>query len=175
MASVVISYLKPKPNAPSPNAADLAAELQFDKRLAQASLAVDGLADALVALAPTSSQATYIGLSCLSSFTSGGNPSLHSLAAVCLYACGFGSEVGALFGGIAVLSAIAHILSPYIYALIYSSTVASFPKAIFVLAAALLSTAVLLLSGVSARTEDVVIHEEPFDDDERSNRDAVSD
>lgn len=93
------------------DAAHIAAELQFDKRLAQASLAVDGLADALVALTPASSQTLFIGLSCLSSFTSGGNPTLHSLGAVCLHACGYSSEVGALFGGMAVLSAIAHIIN----------------------------------------------------------------
>ncbi|KAG6909057.1 hypothetical protein DXG01_002210 [Tephrocybe rancida] len=165
---------EPKPNGPGPDAGHLAAELKFDKRLVQASLAVDGLADALVALSPTSSQATYIGLSCLSSFTSGGNPSLHSLAAVCLHACGFGSETGALFGGIAVLSAIAHIISPYIYALTYSSTVAFFPKAIFVLAAGILSTAVILLTGVSARKEDVIIREQSVQDDESSLSDATS-
>ncbi|KAH0585164.1 hypothetical protein H2248_008420 [Termitomyces sp. 'cryptogamus'] len=166
---IIISYFKPKTNSASPDSAHIAAELHFDKRLAQASLAVDGLADALVALTPASSQTLFTGLSCLSSFTSGGNPTLHSLAAVCLHACGFSSEVGALFGGLAVLSAIAHIINPYIYALTYSSTVAYFPKAIFVLATALLSSAVLLLTGVSSRTEDVVIRERPPEDDEYSS------
>ncbi|KAG6813398.1 hypothetical protein H0H92_011376 [Tricholoma furcatifolium] len=167
---IIISYFKPKSSGTTPDASHLAAELRFDQRLAQASLAVDGIADTLVALAPTSSQITYIGLSCLSSFTSGGNPSLHSLGAVCLHACGFGSEVGALFGGMAVLAAIAHIVSPYIYALTYGSTVAYFPKAIFVLAAGLLATVVFLLSGLSTRTEDVVAHvsSEPAEDDEIS-------
>jgi hypothetical protein len=89
----------------------MAAEMRFDKNLARCSLAVDGIADALVAITPTSSQPTYIALSCLSSFTSGGNPSLHSLGAVCLHACGRGSEMGALFGGIAVLSAVGHVIS----------------------------------------------------------------
>ncbi|KAG6862571.1 hypothetical protein C0995_000119 [Termitomyces sp. Mi166 len=166
---IVISYFKPKSSGTSPDAIHLAAELHFDKRLAQASLAVDGLADALVALTPASSQTLFIGLSCLSSFTSGGNPTLHSLGAICLHACGFSSEVGALFGGMAVLSAIAHIINPYIYALTYSSTVAYFPKAIFVLATALLSSAVLLLTGVSSRTEDVIIHERSSGDDEYSS------
>ncbi|KAG6895275.1 hypothetical protein C0992_002229 [Termitomyces sp. T32_za158] len=162
---VVISYFKPKPNGTNLDAAHIAAELQFDKRLAQASLAVDGLADALVALTPASSQTLFIGLSCLSSFTSGGNPTLHSLGAVCLHACGYSSEVGALFGGMAVLSAVAHIINPYIYALTYSSTVAYLPKTIFVLATALLSSAVLLLAGVSSRREDVVIRERLPEDD----------
>ncbi|KAF8071921.1 major facilitator superfamily domain-containing protein [Lyophyllum atratum] len=169
---IVISYLKPKTSVPG-TASDpvhIAAEMKFDKRLAQASLAIDGMADALVALVPTSSQVTYIGLSCLSSFTSGGNPALHSLGAVCLHACGYGSEVGALFGGIAVLSAIAHIFSPYIFAITYASTVAYFPKAIFVLAAGLLACAVLLLSGINTRPEDVVIREPSVADGEEEEQ-----
>ncbi|KAG5645934.1 hypothetical protein DXG03_004723 [Asterophora parasitica] len=157
---IVISYLKPKADSFATVQEHLAAEMQFDKRLAQASLGLDGTADALVALAPTSSQPTYIGLSVLSSFTSGGNPALHSLGAVCLHACGYGSEVGALFGGMAVLSAVAHIISPYIYAITYASTVAYFPKAIFVLASALLTTVVLLLSGIKSRPEEIIIREQ---------------
>ncbi|KAG5636159.1 hypothetical protein H0H81_008939 [Sphagnurus paluster] len=147
---------KPPPAGTSPSPENIAAEMKFDKQLARASLAVDGLADALVALTPTSSQPTFIALSCLSSFTSGGNPALHSLGAVCLHACGFSSEVGALFGGMAVLSAIAHTISPSIYAMTYASTVAYFPKMIFVLATGLLSSAVLLLGGIKSRPEDVV-------------------
>ncbi|RDB25839.1 putative membrane protein C14C4.07 [Hypsizygus marmoreus] len=166
---VIISYLKrkiPRSDSVVPSPEKISAEMRLDKLLAQGSLAVDGLADTLVALAPTSSQATYIGLSCLSSFTSGGNPALHSLGAVCLHACGFGSEVGALFGGIAVLSAIGHIISPYIYALTYGSTVAYFPKAIFCLAAGLLGTVVLLLSGINSRPEAVVISGPPVVDED---------
>jgi hypothetical protein len=113
---VIISYLKPKnasadgaiPDTTNPE--HISAELRFDKYLAQSSLALDCIADTLITLAP-SSQVIFVGLSCLSSFTSGGNPALHSLGAVCLHAAGFSSEVGALFGGLAVLSALAHIIS----------------------------------------------------------------
>lgn len=149
---IVISYLKPKPTSAqtgTPNAHDIAAELKFDRYLAQISVGVDGLADSLVALTASRSQPIFVALSCLSSFTSGGNPALHSLGAVCLHACGYSAEVGTLFGAMGVLSAIAHIISPYIYAGTYSKTVATFPEAIFVLAACLLFTAVLLLSRVS--------------------------
>jgi hypothetical protein len=117
ISPVIISYLKPKtppvdgaiPNAT--NAELISAELRFDKYLAQCSLALDCIADTLITLAPSSSQVMFVGLSCLSSFTAGGNPALHSLGAVCLHAAGFSSEVGALFGGMAVLSALAHITS----------------------------------------------------------------
>lgn len=85
--------------------------MNFDRFLAGISLAVDGLADTLVAALANKSESVFVGLSCLSSFTSGGNPALHSLAAVCLHACGHGTEVGALFGAVGVLSAIGHIIS----------------------------------------------------------------
>lgn len=146
---LIISYFKPKPqHGESPS---IQSELRSDKLLASTSLAVDGLSDALVVLVPSSSQFAFVALSCLSSFTSGGNPTLHSLAAVCLHASGHSSEVGSLFGAMAVLSAIAHVISPTIYAVTYGSTVASFPKAIFVLAAVLLGLAVFLLSLVRSR------------------------
>lgn len=49
---------------------------------------------------------------------------MHSLAAVCLHACGRGSEVGALFGALGVLSAIGHIVSvsPFILMHIWLSS-----------------------------------------------------
>ncbi|KAF8638310.1 hypothetical protein AX17_002330 [Amanita inopinata Kibby_2008] len=158
---IVISYLKPKPSnlssGSSLNPQDLAAEQRFDRYLAQFSLALDGTADALVAIASSGSQITFIALSCISSFTSGGNPSLHSLAAVCLHACGYSSEVGTLFGAMAVLSAIAHIISPYIYAMTYAATVAYFPAAIFVLASMLLGSSVILLTGVRPSVKDIAL------------------
>jgi len=161
---ILLSYLKPKSTSSpgrNPNAHDISKELNFDRYLAQISLAVDGFADSLVALISKNSQPTFVALSCLSSFTSGGNPALHSLGAVCLHACGRGSEVGALFGAMGVLSAIAHIVSPYIYALTYASTVANFPEAIFVLAACLLSSVVFFLSRISPEEEDIALVHTP--------------
>ncbi|KAF6754593.1 hypothetical protein DFP72DRAFT_1125319 [Ephemerocybe angulata] len=113
------------PTAPgsSPNAHDVAAELKFDRYLAQISVGLDGLADSLVALTASRSQPFFVALSCLSSFTSG---------AIALHACGYSSEVGTLFGAMSVLSAVAHIISPSIYAGTYSRTVGSFPEAILV-------------------------------------------
>ncbi|KAJ3824688.1 major facilitator superfamily domain-containing protein [Lentinula raphanica] len=146
---LIVNYFKPKhqPNDPL----SIWSELRFDKLLAQASLFVDASADALVAIVPSSSQPAFVAFSCLSSFTSGGNPTLHSLGAVCLHASGRSSEVGSLFGAMAVLSAVAHVISPTLYAVIYGTTVATFPKAIFVLAASLLGTAVLLLTFIRIR------------------------
>ncbi|KAJ7104093.1 major facilitator superfamily domain-containing protein [Mycena belliarum] len=149
---VIISYFKPKiPAAGAASSESIALELRFDKRLAQASLSLDALADLLVAISPTSSQVSFIAYSCMSSFTSGGNPALHSLGAVCLHALGHGSETGRLFGALGVLSAVAHSISPTIFALTYSMTVSTYPKTIFCVAASLLTTAVLLLSRIRAK------------------------
>ncbi|KAJ3878225.1 major facilitator superfamily domain-containing protein [Lentinula edodes] len=146
---LIVNYLKPKHRPTDP--LSIWSELRFDKLLAQASLFVDASADALVAIVPSSSQPAFVAFSTLSSFTSGGNPTLHSLGAVCLHASGRSSEVGSLFGALAVLSAIAHVISPTLYAVTYGTTVATFPKAIFVLAASLLGTAVLLLAFIRIR------------------------
>jgi len=83
----------------------------FDKYLAQISLFVDGLADALVAAVSNKSQTLFVVLSCLSSFTSGGNPALQSLGAICLHVLGAADQAGALFGAFGVLNSIAHIIS----------------------------------------------------------------
>ncbi|KAJ3920154.1 hypothetical protein F5877DRAFT_89606 [Lentinula edodes] len=146
---LIVNYLKPKHRPTDP--LSIWSELRFDKLLAQASLFVDASADALVAIVPSSSQPAFVAFSTLSSFTSGGNPTLHSLGAVCLHASGRSSEVGSLFGALAVLSAIAHVISPTLYAVTYGTTVATFPKAIFVLAASLLGTAVVLLAFIRIR------------------------
>ncbi|KAF9565255.1 MFS general substrate transporter [Agrocybe pediades] len=161
---IVLSYTKPKPTSTpgtNPNAHDISSELNFDRYLASLSLAVDGLADTLVAVVSNKSQPMFVALSCLSSFTSGGNPALHSLGAVCLHACGRGDEVGALFGAMGVLAAIGHIVSPSIYALTYASTVANFPEAIFVLGACLLYAVVFFLSRISPAEEDIALVHTP--------------
>ncbi|KAJ7285049.1 major facilitator superfamily domain-containing protein [Mycena rebaudengoi] len=148
---IVISYFKPKVSlvgSGTLSAHDIALELQFDRRLAQISLGVDGLADLLVAVSPSSSQLSFLAFSCLSSFTSGGNPALHSLGAVCLHALGHGAETGRLFGALAVLSAVSHSISPTIFAVTYSSTVSTHPKTIFYVATALLGTSVILLGRI---------------------------
>ncbi|KAK7470116.1 hypothetical protein VKT23_001557 [Stygiomarasmius scandens] len=147
---IIIGYFKPK--ALPGQEPDIYAEMHFDQILAGASLAIDGTADALIAIASSSSQNLFVALSCMSSFTSGGNPTLHSLAAVCLHAAGYSSEVGSLFGALAVAAAVAHVISPWLFALTYSSTVATYPKAVFVLAAALLYTAVTLLATIRSKS-----------------------
>jgi hypothetical protein len=111
---VIIHYFKPKRTSPpgtQPSPSDIAAELVFDKYLAQISLFIDGLADALVAVVSNKSQPIFVLLSCLNSFTSGGNPALQSLGAVCLHVLDASDQTGALFGALGVLNSVAHIMS----------------------------------------------------------------
>ncbi|KAK7044959.1 major facilitator superfamily domain-containing protein [Favolaschia claudopus] len=146
---ILISYLKPKTPIVVLSAPEaIAREIQFDKCLARASLTVDAMGDLLIVATPASSQVAFIGASCLSAFTSGGNPALHSLGAVCLHALGHSSETGRLFGAVGVLDAIAHIMAPAFFAAIYGMTVGSYPKTIFVFAATFLLSSVLLLGGI---------------------------
>ncbi|KAF7374844.1 hypothetical protein MSAN_00370400 [Mycena sanguinolenta] len=146
---ILISYFKPKtPITGASTPESIALELQFDRRLARASLSVDALGDVLIVMAPASSQISFIAASCLSSFTSGGNPALHCLGAVCLQALGYSSETGRLFGAVGVLNAIAHSIAPGIFAATYGKTVSAYPKTIFCLAAGLLISAVTLLSRI---------------------------
>ncbi|KAJ3514068.1 hypothetical protein NLJ89_g2588 [Agrocybe chaxingu] len=175
---IVLSYLKPKSTTTpgqSPNARDISAELNFDRYLASLSLFVDGFADSLVAITSSRSQTVFYTLSCLSSFTSGGNPALHSLGAVCLHACGRGSEVGALFGALGVLSAIGHIISPTVYAVTYGKSVANYPEAIFALAACILFSVVLFLSQVSPAEEDIALALTPRIGEGRRSRSIAQD
>ncbi|KAF7336667.1 hypothetical protein MVEN_02101500 [Mycena venus] len=149
---IIVSYFKPKtPITGAASPENIALELQFDKRLARASLSVDALGDLLIVIAPTSSQIPFIAASCLSSFTSGGNPALHSLGAVCLHALGHSNETGRLFGAVGVLNAIAHSVAPGMFALTYSMTVSTYPKTIFCVAASLLFSSVILLGGIRAK------------------------
>ncbi|KAF7312372.1 hypothetical protein MIND_00250500 [Mycena indigotica] len=147
---VIVRYFKPKtPITGASTPDEIASELNFDKRLAQGSLVVDALADMFVAV--SSSELAFVAFSCLSAFTSGGNPALHSLGAVCLHALGYSEETGRLFGAIGVLNAISHSISPGLFAFTYSSTVETHPKTIFVLASGMLCTSVFLLSFIRAR------------------------
>ncbi|KIL59415.1 hypothetical protein M378DRAFT_14842 [Amanita muscaria Koide BX008] len=155
---IVISYLKPKTSvAPGVSLKpwEIEAELRFDKQLALASLALGSALDLLVALTSRNSQAIFIVLSCASSFTSGVSPAFHSLGAVCLHACGYSSEVGTLFGAKAVLSAVAHIISPSIFATTYAKTVGYFPQAIYVLSAVLTFTSALFIAGIRPSLKEI--------------------
>ncbi|PPQ64605.1 hypothetical protein CVT26_002003 [Gymnopilus dilepis] len=104
------------------------------------------------------SQAMFVLASSLNGLGSGAVPAIHSLA-LCmaqvraLDASGGVADsakedegTGALFGALAVLQAVGQmILGPMLFGLIYSGTVAQFPKAIFVTAAGILVCALAIV------------------------------
>lgn len=154
--SGIISLFKPKRTASSttvddPNAPPTSKEMQFDLSLARASLALDVVSHALVVTAPTTAQPMFVAFSVVSSFSAAAHPTLQSLA------LGFASMssdesvrnagAGAIFGATsAILSAGQMIVGPIVFGGLYARTVASFPKAVFVFAAASVFSALLLLS-----------------------------
>ncbi|CAA7267107.1 unnamed protein product [Cyclocybe aegerita] len=113
-------------------------------------------------------EAAFVVASSLNSMGSGAVPAIQSLALCVMQvramderrARGEGEDsetegsvkeegTGPLFGALAVLQAIGQmILGPMLFGLVYSGTVARFPKAIFVTAAAILMCALLLLLAV---------------------------
>jgi len=101
------------------------------------------------------SQALFVAASSLTGFGGGTTPAVHSLALCMLQVRRLDNAAasedanlaesnkeegtGALFGAFAVLQAVGQmILGPMIFGLVYSETVANFPKTIFAVAAALL-------------------------------------
>ncbi|KAI0654641.1 major facilitator superfamily domain-containing protein [Cubamyces menziesii] len=133
--------MKPAPTA-------LAKEMRFDLSLIRGSLLIDLLSHSLVALSPAhASQALFVGATSLSSFGAGLVPATNSLA-LCIMQARGEDDTGKLFGAFSVLQAIGQmILGPILFGIIYTQTVANFPKAIFAVAAGILlvSLAVLCL------------------------------
>ncbi|KAI0303849.1 major facilitator superfamily domain-containing protein [Multifurca ochricompacta] len=123
----------------SPASGDFVRSVTFDLRVARASLLIDIVSHTLVALHISSSPLVFSGVTSISALASGATPALQSLAICILQRSRQGSpEIGALFGGLSMLTALGQtILAPLLFGLIYSSTVARFPEAVFALAAVL--------------------------------------
>lgn len=160
---------------PKPTKSHLFNEMRFDLRVVRYSMLIDFLSHALVVIAPLPSrdasvwwsQFMFVGATSLSCIGAGVMPGMQSLALCTLQGRALATkedvvrtneaqehdndvelEPGKLFGALAVLQAVGQtILGPMIFGVIYSSTVASFPKAIFATASGLvlLSIAFTLL------------------------------
>ncbi|KAG1762710.1 hypothetical protein EDD22DRAFT_1026262 [Suillus occidentalis] len=154
------------PSKPKPTKSHLFNEMRFDLRVVRYSMLIDFLSHALVVIAPLPSRGSsdawwsqfmFIGATSLSCVGAGVLPGMQSLALCTLQGRALVTkeaavrageaqehdndpelEPGKLFGALAVLQAIGQtILGPMIFGVIYSSTVASFPKAIFATASGL--------------------------------------
>ncbi|KAG5734504.1 hypothetical protein E4T56_gene5957 [Termitomyces sp. T112] len=115
----------------------------FDLGLARVSLLVEVVSYSLMAWAPT--PLVFTGSSMMTSMGAGLNPALQSVA-LALYRRRGGMESGRLFGAISVLQALSsQIISPAIYGLLYTKTVATFPRGIFILSMSTITCSFVLL------------------------------
>ncbi|KAF9031012.1 MFS general substrate transporter [Hymenopellis radicata] len=159
---------------PKPTKAHLAREISFDLFVARSSVVIDIFSNVLITLTPaptykvhsiaaaptptsTHSEALFVMASGLACIGSAVMPAIQSLALCILHARTLiaggevpegkgGDGVGKLFGAFAVIQATGQmILGPMMFGLIYSGTVATFPKTIFVVAAGILSFALVCM------------------------------
>ncbi|KAI0957937.1 hypothetical protein AcW1_006164 [Taiwanofungus camphoratus] len=125
----------------------------FDLVLARVSVVVEAFAYFLMPTAPNGY--VFTAYSVLSAFGSGSSPAINSVASA-LYTKNGGKELGKLFGAMAVVQTIcSQILGPFLFGMTYMRTVATFPKAIFYVAAGVLLTSFILFSFIRLRTEPV--------------------
>ncbi|KAH8093706.1 MFS general substrate transporter [Cristinia sonorae] len=168
----LIATFKPKPKVkstppqtsgapakkPKPTLTQLAKEISFDLWLLRLSLFIDFLSHTLVTLAPASSthgQAMFIAFTSLSSLASAVSPASNSfaLSVMQLQSARAVTEVaskdagpGQLFAALSMLQAVGQaILGPVVFGVVYSTTVARYPKAIFALSAAIIAAAITLV------------------------------
>ncbi|KAH9941328.1 MFS general substrate transporter [Amylocystis lapponica] len=157
---IIIMLFKPKPDPATtanavipagkkkapPTPLQLAKEMRFDFMVLRASLLVDIISHTLVALSSEgTSAAMFTAYTSLSSFGAGVDPAMQSLA-LCIMQANGEDNRGKLFGAFAMLRTVGQmIVGPLLFGLIYSTTVATLPKAIFMTAAGFGVIALVLL------------------------------
>lgn len=158
------------PVTPAAANAALAEAMRFDKALIGGSLFLDLLSHSLVTLSPTdygpySGQALFVGATTLSCFGAGLMPAVNSLA-LCIMQSRGETDTGKMFGAFSLLQAIGQAVAgvrsshscsftlprltdfrtkQMIFAVIYSKTVATYPKAIFVVAGSMVLASIVVL------------------------------
>ncbi|EMD38291.1 hypothetical protein CERSUDRAFT_64554 [Gelatoporia subvermispora B] len=136
-------------SSPEPEPSDVASAIQrrstkFDLNVARVSLFIDAGSYVIMTIAPTGG--IFIIGSLIASFGSGFGPAVQSLA-LALYTQTGGKETGRLFGAIGVIQTISsQIVGPFVFGVTFLKMVETFPKAIFVLGAATLTVAFILVS-----------------------------
>jgi len=115
----------------------------FDLTIGRISLVVDFIGYTLISLSATGPQ--FFAFSMISAFGAGINPSMQVLALYLMPSSG--KDAGKLFGALGMLGSLnAQITGPFLYGLVYMNTVATYPKAIFVVGAAVFLCAFIALS-----------------------------
>ncbi|KIP10989.1 hypothetical protein PHLGIDRAFT_21891 [Phlebiopsis gigantea 11061_1 CR5-6] len=142
---------------PKPTLSQLAQEINFDLVLLRCSFFIECISHALVALMPTSAgSGMFVAFTTLSCLGTGVLPAVNSLALCILQIQGdvmsaagmqqSSGDVGRLFGAFASIQSVGQmILGPLIFGILYGSTVATYPKAIFATAAGITLVALALL------------------------------
>ena len=157
---------------PKPTMAKLAKEMYFDLFLAKFSYFIEILSQVLMVVLPSPgngvlrlhgqggspySQGLFIAASSLHGFGAGSTPALQSLALCIIQSQSLANTksggnsnqdigIGELFGALSVLAAIGQmVLGPLLFGIVYTNTVASYPKTIFILATGLLFVSIVLL------------------------------
>lgn len=128
-------------------------ELNFDLSLVRMSILLDVLSHASVIVAPSSSATWFVLATTLTSLGSTSVPSYSStVLGYVRYRTAQAEQedqqedVGVLFGGLAVLQSLGQtIIGPILFGLVYSATVSTFPKGVFVLACSLAGMAFVLM------------------------------
>ena len=163
---------EPAPKS-KPTMAKLAKEMYFDLFLARFSYFIEILSQVLMVVLPPPqsgvhrlhgqgagslySQSLFLAASSLHGLGAGSTPALQSLA-LCIIqsqslananASGSSNQdigIGELFGALSVLAAIGQmVLGPLLFGVVYSNTVATFPRAVFTVATGLLFISLVLL------------------------------
>ncbi|THH32789.1 hypothetical protein EUX98_g1421 [Antrodiella citrinella] len=147
---------------PKPTLAQLVKEISFDLLLLRVSLLIELLSSMLVTFAPTMStygEVMFVAFTSLSSLASGVSPACNSfaLSVMQLQAARAATDdengaskdngtLGQLFAALSMLQAVGQaILGPVLFGVVYSTTVARYPKAIFALSAGIISVALTLV------------------------------
>ncbi|KIJ51095.1 hypothetical protein M422DRAFT_44287 [Sphaerobolus stellatus SS14] len=146
----------------------ISAEIKFDLQVARGSLAIDVISNILVVIA--NMEPLFIVFSLLSAGGAALIPAIQSIAMCTLHlrqrlkdedAAVFtkgGTDFGKLFGAFALLQATGSmIIGPMLFGGVYSITVSTYPKTIFLIAASLQLTGFLLLCLVRRPRVDVPI------------------
>ncbi|KAF9039313.1 hypothetical protein BJ165DRAFT_1407512 [Panaeolus papilionaceus] len=155
---VMVKYLKPKPVVikvqdpaaiPSEVIEKEVHSPKFDLNIVKASLGLNIAVFCLNGL--TKSSLVFNVLSVVALFGLGFGPAAQSVA-LALYTRQGGVEAGRLIGSLAVVKAICgQLLAPFFFGVLYASTVASHPSAIFFVVAACLALAFVCIAAIRVR------------------------
>lgn len=141
-------------------------ELNFDLSLVRMSILLDFLSHGSVILSPTNSQTWFVLATTLTSLGSTSIPSYSStVLGYVRYRASQGEitepeeDVGVLFGALAVLQSLGQtILGPIVFGIVYSMTVSTYPKGVFVLACSCAGAALVLMCIARPRKRVILVN-----------------